>query len=131
VATRTRLSKSPEGYLATRAGHREAPYEALLAAGRTRWAPGERVRYYRARGGAHVWLPEEDGGAEARRDYDVDHYLHVLVASYAARLRKAFAPEDFERIFRLDDQFGLFDRPIAEIEPLWIRCPGDRDLRSR
>ena len=130
LATRTRITKTPEAYLAARAGHREAAYEALLAAGRTRWAPGERVRFYRARGGKHVWIPEETDDAsptastpEQARDYDVDHYLHVLVTSYASRLRKAFAPEDFERIFRLDEQFGLFDRPIAAIEPLWIRCP--------
>ena len=54
----------------------------------------------------------------------MDHYVHVLVSGYASRLRKAFAPEDFERIFRLDEQMGLFDRPIATIEPLWIRCAG-------
>ena len=125
VAARTRVSKTPEAYLATRAGHREAAYEALLAAGRTRWAPGERVRFYRARGGIHVWLPEDDDAhrAESQRDYDVDHYLHVLVASYASRLRKAFAPEDFERIFRIEEQIGLFDRPMSAIAPLWIRCP--------
>jgi DNA polymerase elongation subunit (family B) len=125
MATRTRLSKTPEAYLATRAGHREAAYEALLAAGRTRWAPGERVRFYRARGGIHVWLPEEDDErrAEAGRDYDVDHYLRTLVVSYASRLRKAFAPEDFERIFRVEEQLGLFDRPVGAIVPLWIRCP--------
>ncbi|HEX2568801.1 MAG TPA: DNA polymerase domain-containing protein [Polyangia bacterium] len=129
VATRARLSKSPEEYLATRAGHREAPYEALLGAGRTQWVPGERVRYYRARGGGqvYIWLPDEDDDArradEDRRDYDVEHYRHVLVASYASRLRKAFATEDFERLFRLDEQFGLFDRPIDTIQPLWIRCP--------
>lgn len=125
VAARTRVSKTPEAYLATRAGHREAAYEALLAAGRTRWAPGERVRFYRARGGTHVWLPEEDDArrAESPRDYDVDHYLHVLVSSYASRLRKAFAPEDFERIFRVEEQIGLFDRPMSAIAPLWIRCP--------
>jgi DNA polymerase elongation subunit (family B) len=134
LATRTRLTKTSEAYLASRAAHREAPYEALLAAGRTRWAPGERVRYYRARGGVYVWLPEESDdaalatahqvGAEGapRRDYDVEHYVHVLVSGYASRLRKAFAPEDFERIFRLDEQMGLFDRPIGAIEPLWIRC---------
>jgi DNA polymerase elongation subunit (family B) len=134
LATRARITKAPEAYLATREKHREAPYEALLAAGRTRWAPGERVRYYRARGGAYVWLPDEsddaaiDAGSEDRRDYDVDHYLGVLVSSYASRLRKAFAPEDFERIFRLDEQGGLFDRPIASIEPLWIaagRAPAE------
>lgn len=125
-ATRTRLTKTPEAYLATRAGHREAAYEALLTAGCTRWAPGERVRYYRARGGIHVWLPEDDDKAragEAARDYDVDHYLRTLVVSYASRLRKAFAPEDFERIFRVEEQMGLFDRPVSAVVPLWIRCP--------
>ena len=108
-ATRTRLTKTPEAYLATRAGHREAAYEALLTAGCTPWAPGERVRYYRARGGIHVWLPEDDDKAragEAARDYDVDHYLRTLVVSYASRLRKAFAPEDFERIFRWKSRWG-------------------------
>jgi len=128
VTTRTRLSKSREAYLKTRAAHREAPYEALLAAGRERWAPGERVRYYRAKSGVYVLLPDEDDddgspAEEARRDYDVEHYLRVLVGTYASRLRKAFAPDDFERIFQLDTQVGLFDRPVSEIEPLWIRCP--------
>jgi DNA polymerase I len=161
MGARVRLSKSPEAYMAARANHAEPQYEALLAAGRTRWYPGERVRYYRVRGGKFVWLPEEsdespiggtwesdednengNGIEEApnisyslpqnersttlesiaeRRDYDVDHYLRVLVTSYAARLRKAFSPEDFAQLFR-DDQPGLFDRPISEIQPRWIRC---------
>jgi DNA polymerase I len=160
LGARVRLSKTPEAYLASRANHTEQQYEALLAAGRTMWYPGERVRYYRTRGGKFVWLPEETdessvgGSWEAdedneqsieespdisysrnqghagrstpetiadRRDYDVDHYLRVLVTSYAARLRKAFAPEDFSQLFR-DDQPGLFDRPIGEIQPRWIRC---------
>jgi DNA polymerase elongation subunit (family B) len=163
VAARVRLSKTPEAYLAARAAHPEPPYEALLAAGRTRWSPGERVRFYRARSGAYAWLPEEaeetpqdneqewengedeeEEGAQAptapgeaqssaaslsrrevladRRDYDVNHYLQTLVTSYAARLRKAFAPDDFEQLFRLDGQPGLFDRPIEAIQPRWIRC---------
>jgi len=57
-----------------------------------------------------------------RRDYDVEHYLHVLVTSYASRLRKAFTPTDFEQLFRLDAQPGLFDRPVEGIQPRWIRC---------
>jgi DNA polymerase, archaea type len=128
VSTRARVTKLPEAYLATRGAHREAAYEALLGAGRTRWAQGERVRYYRARGGSYVLLPEEGEGGRAvedRRDYDVEHYLHVLVTSYAGRLRKVFTPEDFERVFRVESQIGLFDRPIEAIEPLWIRC-GER-----
>ena len=151
--------------MASRAGHPEAQYEALLSAGRTRWFPGERVRYYRAKNKQYVWLPEEtdeasvgndweaEGGTNGdereaamaggvagefvqnmpgvssqradvgnRRDYDVDHYVQVLVTSYAARLRKAFSAEDFEQLFRLDGREGLFDRPVEDIEPRWIRC---------
>jgi len=76
VAARVRLSKSPEAYQTTRAGHTEQAYEALLAARRTKWVPGERVRFYRALGGASVWIPDksedisldEAGKAEARAD---------------------------------------------------------------
>lgn len=150
VAARVRLSKTPEAYLASRGTRPEAAYEALLAAGRTSWNPGERVRFYRARSGASVWIPEESEEAPAgqgweaeanghnqststhptpreevvrRNDYDVEHYLRVLFTSYAARLRKAYAAGDFERLFRTDEQLGLFDQPIEEIEPSWIRCP--------
>lgn len=106
------------------------PHEALLAAGRTHWYPGERVRFYRTRGKVYTWLPDENEevfvdrawGAKAtmqeqeqntsdklpsfsdqktsslhptaiadRRDYDIEHYIQVLITSYAARLRKAFS----------------------------------------
>ncbi len=164
LGARVRLSKTSEAYQSSRASHPESQYEALLAAGRTRWYPGERVRYYRTRGKKYVWLPDETEEASVdsdwelneneqeqetpvvlsntfpysnqplspapsdpatvadRRDYDVDHYLRVLVTSYAARLRKAFSAADFEQLFRLDDQPGLFDLPIEGIQPRWIRC---------
>jgi DNA polymerase elongation subunit (family B) len=173
LATRVRLSKPPEAYMASRASLREAGYEALLAAGRAQWSPGERVRCYRAQDGSYVWLPDEtedliaedesdDEGPIAadehvedrrsriedgrhplsssfypqsstpvlrpssrlddRRDYDVEHYLGVLVTSYAGRLRKAFAPEDFAQLFRTDAQLGMFDTPIERIQPILIRC---------
>ncbi|HEV2473468.1 MAG TPA: DNA polymerase domain-containing protein, partial [Chthonomonadales bacterium] len=146
MGSRVRLSKTPDAYLAARARHPEAQYEALLAAGRSRWYPGERVRFYRARNKTYVWLPDETqepsfrgewddvpSSDEAfqelpatsevakRRDYDVEHYLNVLVTSYASRLRKAFAPHDFEQLFRLDSQVGLFDQPVEAIEPRWVR----------
>src|SRR5579875_2287100 len=150
VAARVRLSKSPQEYLARRATHTEQAYEALLAAGRAKWVAGERVRFYRTMNGNLVWIPDEreevtfdsedgitigDDGkpSEAekksshaddvanRRDYDVEHYLRVLVTSYASRLRKAYTGADFEQLFRLDDQLGLFDRPIEDIQPVWIR----------
>jgi DNA polymerase elongation subunit (family B) len=161
LGARVRLSKTPEAYLSSRASHPEPQYEALLAAGRTRWYPGERVRYYRTRAKAYIWLPDEneeasvDRGWESepitqetrrlsddisntltdtdassssraaiadRRDYDVNHYIQVLITSYAARLRKAFSPEDFAQLFRLETQPGLFDQPVESIQPKWIRC---------
>src|SRR5689334_11308551 len=103
VATRMRLSKDSKTYLATRAKHTEAQYEALLAAGRKQWRAGERVRFYRSQQGVPVWLPDEADDASPisdeedadeveessdlllstpsvpplidRRDYDSEHYL--------------------------------------------------------
>jgi DNA polymerase elongation subunit (family B) len=158
LASRVRLSKTFATYMAARTAHQEPHYEALLAAGRTNWFPGERVRFYRTEGSGACWLPDEtedaavwdtlEGGNEQsdvqatavergtetresgrysgdpadRRDYHVDYYLQTLLTSYAGRLRKAFAPDDFEQLFRRDDQLGLFDKPIEEIQPRWIRC---------
>jgi DNA polymerase elongation subunit (family B) len=152
LGSKVRLSKSPQAYQASRQNHPEAQYEALLNAGRTNWYPGEQVRFYRARGKyvwlpdesdelpqERDWQPStsSDGSATVvaaslpkaspaeianRRDYDVDHYIQLLVNSYAARLRKAFVPEDFAQLFRLDGLSGLFDKPIEEIQPRWIRC---------
>jgi hypothetical protein len=68
VATRVRLSKDSKTYLAKRAKHTEAQYEALLAAGRTQWRAGERVRFYRAQHGASVWLPDEADDASPIQD---------------------------------------------------------------
>jgi DNA polymerase I len=148
VATQVRLSKAPKEYLERRAKHAEAAYEALLAAGRSQWSVGERVRFYRVQGGGYVWLPEEAddaplatsdpgddgqlevgvsfssaaGAIEDRRDYDVEHYVRVLLTSYAERLRVAFDADDFDQLFRLGGQAGLFDRKIDEMQLRWIRC---------
>jgi len=147
VAAVARLSKTPEAYQASRTRLREAPYEALIAAGRTTWRVGERVRFYRAADGTTVWLPdvadeeiiddedeenEQEGeqlpgeeprvSAAHRQDYDVWNYIQVLHGSYVSRLKKAFAPEDFDQLFRFDGQLGLFDQPIEDIQPRWIRC---------
>jgi len=136
VATHARLTKSPEEYARSRARLREASYEALMTAGRATWRPGTRIRYFRATDGSIVLLPEnrddattpagDDVGDQSRtnvsgrRDYDVGHYQHVLLTTYVSRLRKAFRPQDFNRLFRPSDQIGLFDGPIEEIRPLWI-----------
>jgi DNA polymerase I len=150
VATRMRLSKDSKTYLAKRAKHTEAQYEALLAAGRTQWRAGERVRFYRSQQGVPVWLPDEADDASPisdeeepdeveaseeslfsaasapsltdRRDYDSEHYVRVLRDSYAERLRVVFEAEDFSQLFRLDAQQGLFDRPIEQMHLSWIRC---------
>jgi DNA polymerase, archaea type len=116
VATRVRLSKTPEHYHTAR--QREGQYEALLAAGRSHWTPGERVRYYRSAGGGFVWLPDDDPGE--RRDYDSEHYVRILVEHYAVRLRKAFRPADFAQIFRQEPQLSLFDQDLTTVEPIWI-----------
>ena len=133
VASLARLAKTAEDYARSRERAREAPYEALLAAGRTRWRAGERVRFYRGADGVAIWLQEAQEHELARADdpgagegagaapgYDVAHYLAVLHTSYVSRLRKAFAPDDFEQLFRLSGQAGLFDRPLAEVQPRWI-----------
>jgi len=116
VATRVRLTKSPEQYRASK--QREGQYEALLSAGRASWQPGERVRFYRAQGGRYALL--EDDEAAAGAPYDAEHYVRVLMENYAGRLHKAFAPAEFAQIFRLDAQLGLFDLDIAAIDPRWI-----------
>lgn len=142
VATRMRLTKSPAAYRAAR--QREGQYEALLAAGRQSWEPGERVRFYKAEGGGYALLegderPETNDERQAARDatsgpvrpssfvgrlasppYDAEHYVRVLVENYADRLRKAFSPADFDQLFRVDAQLGLFDSDVAAIAPLWI-----------
>ncbi len=135
VAARLRLAKTPAQYQASRQRLREPQYEALLAAGRATWVVGERVQVYRAQHGAMVWVPDPDdgGGADAgsigqplrteeRRDYDVEHYVAVLRNSYAQRLHKAFTPEAFAQLFRIDAQAGLWDLPLDQIAPIKIYC---------
>jgi DNA polymerase I len=146
VATPARLTKSSEDYLVSRGRLREAPYEAMLGAGRARWRAGMRIRFYRAADGSVVLIPDssdapfgdtgQDEGEEehpihsgARRenvgercDYDIQHYLQLFRTTYVGRLRKAFTGEDFNRLFRAGGQIGMFDQPIDTIEALWIRC---------
>lgn len=152
LATQIRLTKTPETYLSSRNTHQEPAYEALLKAGRTHWYPGERVRFYRTGNKGYTWIPDENEEAPVsddwrarangqrsgsipevkahhieiaqRRDYDVEYYVRLLTTSYAARLKKAFSPADFEQLFRTETQLSLFDMdtPIEEIQPRWIRC---------
>jgi len=130
VATVAQLTKTPEAYHQTRGRAREAAYEALLAAGRTQWRVGERVRFYRAATGVPTCLPDApnlDGAAAPDENtlmppYDIAHYLNVLHTSYVARLRKAYTPHVYEQLFRSSGQMGLFDEPIDGVQPQWIRA---------
>ena len=126
VATRVRITKSPGEYLYSRAAHREAPYEALLAAGRRTWSVGARVRYYRSVTGSYRLVDDDaDDPERAPRDYDVDHYEQVLVRSFASRLARAYRPEDFERLFRTEGQTGLFDGPLDRIGTVLTQTGAD------
>ncbi len=126
VATRVRLSKSPSHYLAARSERREAPYEALLASGRTTWEQGEQVRAYRAAGGQPRLLlttaeTDEAAAGEATddpRDYDAVYYLRLLRETFAVRLARAFTPDDFATLFDNPLQPSLFAAPIESIRPV-------------
>lgn len=116
VAALVRLTKTPDQYQAGRASRREAPYEALLAAGRTHWAAGEYLRVYRATGGRPAVLPPPD--APDARDFDVAHYVRLLRETFAARLARAFTPEDFATLFGDPEQPSLFAPPLDAIQPV-------------
>ncbi|HEY7780766.1 MAG TPA: DNA polymerase domain-containing protein [Ktedonobacterales bacterium] len=132
VAARVRLTKTPAEYEATRSTRREAAYEAMLAVGRTRWERGEHVRIYRAAGGRPLPLLEADGagaddaglGASADsspsdpREYDAAYYIQLLRASFAARLARAFTPDDFAALFDDPRQPSLFAPPLESIHPV-------------
>jgi len=125
VSSRVRLTKTPVEYLATRESRRELPYEAMLANGRTHWSVGDRVRVYRTRSGSGGMIEEgEDdmaGEGADRRDYDVNHYARVLRETFAARLERAFAPEDYEAIFADPEQMWLFAPAVESIRPVLTR----------
>jgi len=125
MSARVRLTKTPSQYLATRGQRRELSYEALLEHGHDDWAPGERIRVYRAaRGRAGLW-PDPDaegsGAAEAipdPRDYDVDYYLRVLRETFAERLARGLSPDDFAAICAQPEQLSLFERSLAGARPV-------------
>lgn len=111
VSSRVRLTKSAERYAALREHRREAMYEALLAAGRTNWRPGDRVRVYRARTGWALALEDVEG------DYDIEHYVRSLRDNFATRLSKALATEDWLALFEDPDQPSLFGADYAAMRP--------------
>ncbi|MEO8295613.1 MAG: ribonuclease H-like domain-containing protein, partial [Gemmatimonadota bacterium] len=117
VSSRVRLTKSPAQYMETREHRRELPYEAMLASGRTSWSTGERVRIYRARGGGGAVVSDRDT-AHDKRDYDAEHYVRILRENFAARLARAFTPDDFATVFADPGQPSLFPASLEAITPI-------------
>ncbi|HEY1536637.1 MAG TPA: DNA polymerase domain-containing protein, partial [Polyangiaceae bacterium] len=124
VSAKVRLTKTPAQYEATRAFRRELSYEALLANGRSEWAPGERIRVYRAVRGRAGLLSEPELDDDERddnpdpRDYDVDYYLRVLRETFAARLARGLNAEDFAAICADPEQPSLFEPSLAAARPI-------------
>jgi hypothetical protein len=113
------LHKSPPQY--RRGGTHEEPYEVLLAAGVRAWRVGQRIRYFRVRGGEPRLLQEGDevNAAEA----DTEYYVQRLSAMYCQQFAQAFRREDYLRIFRLPAGPGPFDATdleaeLADIKPI-------------
>ncbi|HWZ87923.1 MAG TPA: ribonuclease H-like domain-containing protein, partial [Polyangiaceae bacterium] len=125
VSAKVRLTKTPAQYLTTRALRRELSYEALLGNGRPVWAPGERIRVYRAHRGRAGLLPDPDlddasNGRNTNldpRDYDIDFYLRVLRETFAARLARGLHPNDFAAICADPEQPSLFEPALHGARP--------------
>ncbi|MCP3065146.1 ribonuclease H-like domain-containing protein [Myxococcus sp. K38C18041901] len=127
VSAHVRLTKDSAQYAAVRERRRELAYEAMLTAGRTSWAVGERVRIYRAVGGRAGLLPEPEmddveevsaQGAEDPRDYDVEYYVRLLKDTFAARLERGLTPLDFSTVFDDPGQPSLFTPSLADSRPI-------------
>jgi DNA polymerase elongation subunit (family B) len=124
VSSRVRLTKSPERYLASRSKRRELPYEALLASGQSDWSVGDRIRVYRRQNGeAGLASAEDDRETPDLRGYDVSYYVRLLRDTYAARLARAFRPEDFDTVFADADQLSLFTPSLEAIRPVLTMLP--------
>jgi DNA polymerase, archaea type len=129
VCSRARLTKTPEQYAVTRRDRQELPYEAMLQNGREHWSVGERVYVYRRTlGRAGLWQEELGDDADADdlqtaserdvRDYDVEHYVRLLTNTFASRLARALAGEDYEAIVADPDRPTLFERRLTDAQPI-------------
>lgn len=104
-----------------RSGTHEEPYEVLLAAGVRSWRVGQRIRYFRARGGEPRLLREGDETSAA--EADTEYYVQRLYGLYCQQFAQAFRREDFTRIFRLPSGPGPFEEPtlaadLADSHPI-------------
>jgi uncharacterized protein YprB with RNaseH-like and TPR domain len=99
------LHKSPAQY--RRGGTHEEPYEVLQLAGVRSWRVGQRIRYFRARGGEARLLQE--GSALTAAEADAEYYVQRLCALYCQQFAQAFRREDFTNIFRLPQGIGPYE----------------------
>ena len=105
LSVQVTLHKSLAQY--RRGGTHEEPYEVLLAAGIRSWRVGQRIRYFRARGGEPRLLQEGDGASAL--DADAEYYVQRLTGLYCQQFAHAFTRDDFARIFRLPAGDGPFE----------------------
>jgi hypothetical protein len=91
----------------------------LLAAGVRSWRIGQRIRYFRARGGEPRLLQEGDpiSAAEA----DTEYYVQRLSSMYCQQFAQAYRRADFLRIFQVPSGNGPFDETEIEVELSNIR----------
>jgi len=114
LSVQVTLHKSPPQY--RRGGTHEEPYEVLLAAGVRFWRVGQRIRYFRARGGEARLLLEDEAVNPA--EADTEYYVQRLVSLYGQQYAQAFTRADFQRLFRVPAGPGPFvDEPeVADIQ---------------
>jgi DNA polymerase elongation subunit (family B) len=112
------LHKSPAQY--RRGGTHEEPYEVLLGAGVRSWRVGQRIRYFRTRGGETRLLVE--GSELTAADADTEYYVQRLSGLYCQQFAQAFRREDFLKIFRIPTGPGPFEAPdpaeFADVRPI-------------
>jgi len=112
LSVQVTLHKSPPQY--RRGGTHEEPYEVLLAAGVRAWRVGQRIRYFRARGGEPRLLQEGDDLSPA--EADAEYYVQRLVSMYAQQFAQAFARADFLKIFAVPAGVGPYEESAREAE---------------
>jgi len=120
VSSRVRLTKTLAEYLAIRGARRELSYEAMFASGRDTWTVGERVHIYRTRNGRGGVANADATADEDSRDYDVEHYVRNLRETFAVRLARAFAPDDFAAVFADPDQLSLFSPSLTTVRTVLL-----------
>src|SRR5258708_35671879 len=98
---------------------REEPCEVLRGAGVRAWRIGQRIRYFRARGGELRLLQE--GDALSAAEADTEYYVQRLTSMYCQQFAHAYQRDDFLRIFRVPSGNGPYDATEIEAELSNIR----------